>query len=331
MIIDGSYLLHRQLHQPEIYGMVNDNGEHYGGVFGFLRSFNKEILTRSKYFPVVVFDHGLSPRRVELDQYYKHADERDTEIKSITSDTVADEYITQYRKQRNKLVTTLSYFGVPAIMITGWEGDDLIYILTQITKQSIVLTDDKDMLQLLSENVDVRRPMAKEKWTLEKFLTEKNYTDIYDFVIYKAVLGDESDNIPSSCKGVGDKYSNALIKVLRHFCKTTGREHSWYLGDYPQTEFEMKELCESLDVPYRKAFLNLDKERFCVNIGLVDLGLVEWDYLITESISSTIMNSKNYANFFTLMNDLHDMGINEVPVDTIIESVSIRRQYLTED
>ena len=70
LIIDGSYLLHRQLHQPRVSDLEN------GGVFGFLRSISKEIHNSKGFFPIVAFDHGLSKRRVEIDPYYKKANER---------------------------------------------------------------------------------------------------------------------------------------------------------------------------------------------------------------------------------------------------------------
>lgn len=328
LIIDGSYMLHRQLRQPSIFELKSKNGEGTGGIYGFLRSLNKEIFNTAEAFPVVVFDHGLSRRRIDIDPHYKHAEMRDNRQKTITSDTVEDAYITEYRKQRNKLAELLPYFGVPVFMFDGFEGDDLIFILTEMSNKSVVLTDDKDMLQLLSEYCDIKRPMADEYWTYDKFLSHYGYVDTFDFVLYKAIRGDESDNIPPSCKGVGDKNIKSLIKVMRKFSVDRDK-NLWYSKDaFPSNESEMKMLCNKLGVEYRKAFLNIDIDRFIKNVGLVDLSLVEEFSDIRTHISSELQCCNNNVDFLRLMKMLCDMGITDVPVESLIANILVRHKYL---
>ena len=55
--------------------------------------------------------------------------------------------------------------------------------------------------------------MAKEMWTLESFLEDKNLSDTFEYVICKAITGDGSDNIPGSCKGVGGTNATNLLNV----------------------------------------------------------------------------------------------------------------------
>lgn len=329
LLIDGSYLLHRQLRQPELFNLKNIKGEGTGGVFGFLRSFNKEINQYPKYFPVVVFDKGLSQRRIKVDECYKRANERDNAYKLVTQDEFEDEYITQYRKQRTVLSEILPYLGVPVLMFDGYEGDDLIYMVSQMCNDCLLLSDDKDMLQLLSDTVKIRRPMANEYWTVDKFLKDKNYIDTFDFVIYKALRGDDSDNIPSSCKGVGDKTILPLIRLLREFSKDR-QCNEWYGLEYnfPKTEEQLKNLCDKFNLTYKKAYLNLDVDRFIKNISLVDLTLCDDLDYIEKPVISKLENCNKGVNFFAVMQQMSKYNVYDIHIENIIAGILIRYKNL---
>lgn len=322
-IIDGSYMLHRQLKQPAMFDLRNSNGMRTGGIFGFMRSLNKEILKCSDYFPVVVFDHGLSQRRLDIYDDYKNAKDRNNQPELITPEEIDNDYVTQYRNQRNLLASMLPFAGIPVIMLSGWEGDDLIYIISKMTDNSIILTDDRDMLQLLDDNINVRRAMADEFITKDSFLESKGFIDTFDFVISKAILGDTSDNIDTACKGVGDKFVLSMVRIIKRY-SVDRYKNEWYIHNYPENEDDMKTLCDLLDVGYRKAFLNFDKDLFIRNMALVDLQLVEYDDNIISSIKATICNSNSFVNFFKFVASLGQLGITEVNIDTILQAVSSR-------
>lgn len=323
LIVDGSYMLHRSLHLPELFNLSGPDGSGTGGIFGFLRTFQHELKIDGDYFPIVTFDNGLSKRRVEVDEHYKRADERESQLQEqevLTPEESRLDYVTQYREQRNKLIQLLFTLGVPCIKMMKWEGDDIMYLLSKMSKQSMVLTDDRDMLQLLTDTCIVRRPMADEVIELHKFLEDKGFDDIYDFVICKAILGDKSDSIPGSCKGVGEASANSLIKIIKYF-------NNDFIG-YPETEEDMRNLCEELGIKYKKAFLNFDKERFIKNMKLVDLNLVEADENVVDSMISLISNCKSGVDYFNATKLLNSYGIKEVSVDSIISLVSQRYNNL---
>ena len=73
LIIDGSYMIHRSLHIPEVFELKCSSGERTGGIFGFLRTLSSELRICGDYFPVVCFDEGLAPRRLAADPNYKKA------------------------------------------------------------------------------------------------------------------------------------------------------------------------------------------------------------------------------------------------------------------
>lgn len=320
-IFDGSYFLHRALHTKDVFNLKNSKGQRAGGVYQVLRMISKELKVLGEYSPIVVFDSGLSARRTALDKDYKRAEERAKQDEMVLTPEEADsDYVTQYRKQRNMLCVLLPLFGIPAVKFAGWEGDDLMYILTRLSDRSLILSDDRDMLQLLSDKTRVRRPMMDELWDLPSFLADMKFDDISEFVSYKAVLGDNSDNIPSCCKGVGKDTAGNMVKIIR-------------AGDIegfgvPDTEEDMRQLCEKYNVKYRKAFLNFDEKRYNINLQLVDLGLVKIHPNQLNSIYATIDNAGSQIDYFNAIKYLSDLEIQDFAIDELMMLVKSKRHYL---
>ena len=93
---------------------------------------------------------------------------------------------------------------ITTISIDQIEADDVIAYLSSYFKQKvIVLSTDKDFLQLVSDRVSVYSPSKKKMYTPNSLFDE---TGIWceNFIIYKALLGDKSDNI-DGIKGIGPK------------------------------------------------------------------------------------------------------------------------------
>lgn len=327
-IFDGSYMLHRALHIPELFNLSTTRGEGTGAVFSVIKMINKELRYCKNFYPVICFDGGLSKRRLELDSKYKRADERELDKqRRLLEIEPEDEYIIQYRSQRGILIETLRYFGIPCLKYPGWEGDDLMYILSKESQESIVLTDDRDLLQLVSSKCSVRRPMAEEVWDNNNFRKEFNLGEEYEFVMTKALLGDGSDNIPSSCKGVGKGTSLGMISIINKFRNGTNYDFT----NYPRTEESMKKFCSESGINYRKAYLNFDEERYITNLGLVDLDLVNTEpdiYQIINSMNATISCCREESNYFKALEMMKRYEIKDISVDELINNVSNRRPSL---
>lgn len=325
LIVDGSFLLHRSLHLPQLWELRDHTGRRSGGVFGFIRSLNAELKKNGLYFPVVCWDSKLSPRRVKADPYYKHANERDNTPEILTEEEMDNDYITQYRKQRGILINILDYCGIPSLRYSGVEGDDLMYLLTTMSNEARVLTDDRDMLQLLAPNVSVRRPKADELITYQQFLDDNHFDSIYDFVCQKAICGDGSDNIPGSAAGVGAGTSLGLIKILQKYNYTD----EWLT----ESDNDLKDYCKSLGLSYRKAYKNFDLKRFQTNLELVDLNLVanDTDDEFKDTIRATIDSCRSTVNFFGLAQLLGSLDIKEIAPDEIMNNVAVRYKSLMEN
>ena len=267
-IIDGSYMLHRVMKQPALFNLRNKKLERTGGIFGFFQTLQKEIKLTT-YYPIVCWDEGQSNRRLKIyPNYKKHEDKKnDTTIKSfseMTEDELDEDYAYNYKLQRSKIIMILDALGIPSLLFPHVEGDDLMYWLSKHCNKSKVITDDKDLLQLLSDNCVVRRPMHNTTIKLNDFLQENNFNSINDFVKQKALCGDSSDNIPGACYRVGEKTSNDFFKVYESLNQN---ENIDIIND----ETQLKNYCKSNNLPYKKAFINFNLQQYLDNLNLVDL------------------------------------------------------------
>lgn len=271
LVIDGSHTLHRSICEPHLWDMKNINNQRTGGVFGTLQSILKESSIYN-YFPVVVFDGHLSQRRLNIYSNYKRNEDKQLLVEHVETLTdieqLQQEQRYEYNRQREILKILLPAFGIPTIHLSDWEGDDIIYILSQITRDSIILSDDKDMLQLVCETPDrmcrVKRGM-RDIFVDKQWLETNNMT-VEEFICTKAIIGDASDNIPSACFQVGEKTAPNLYKLYLESKKLIGR--------FPTDEKELDKICKEIGISKRKAYLNFDENQFLTNLLLMDLSLV---------------------------------------------------------
>ena len=347
-IIDGSYLIHRSLKQPDMEDFCNKAGEKTNGIYGFLRSLNKEFQKLDSAV-VVTWDSGLSPRRVAVYNKYKRndervrdkilretsnrqeADERCNQLK-LESDTIEsirdsiaevmrnpdykleyqkdnpDDYVMQYHRQRDILINILNSLGVPSIKIKGWEGYDLITLLTRMSEKAVIMTDDKDMLQLLSPNVDILRPLHKDYLTLSTYLEKEGFDDIRESAIVKAIVGDGSDNIPSVTEDCERKYSLGGTRA-----KTVAKiilKHNEKANDY---------LAELVDMNknYYRGFIS-HHDNYIRNMKLVDLSLVENDEDVMERMANEIIIRVGKCNMMESVKLISEQSINTFDVNGFI-------------
>ena len=286
LIFDGSFVLHRALSVPNNWDMITSYGKRTGGIFASLRTILKEI-KMFNYCPVVVFDGGLSKRRLSIYPNYKRVMDKQYLYESNYGDLSQEEQLEvefrrEYNTQRNDIIPILRDIGIPVINIKDWEGDDIIYILTRISKDSIVVSEDKDLYQLVCEGdrrCRIRRPIREE--LIDNKYFKDNCIDTNNFVGCKAICGDGSDNIPSACYQVGEKTAPGLYQLYTHL---NGQP-------FPSNENELSKVCEQYHIPKRKAYLNFNEYQFISNLLLMDLRYV--DQYVDEDLFNSILTSIN--------------------------------------
>lgn len=325
LIFDGSHALHRNLSVPNNWEMTNNEGQRTGGIFGVLRTINKEITTYN-YTPIVVFDGGLSQRRLELFPNYKGTLDKQILRESLDrteEDLINEQYREEYIRQRDILIELLPCLGIPVIYQEGWEGDDLIYLLTKLSKDSIVVSDDKDLIQLISESdrkCRIRRAMRDEFWDINKL--KEMQLDIQTYIGCKAIIGDPSDKIPSACFQVGEKTALDLYNLFTYCVENN--------ITYPENEDELKKLCETCKISKRKAYLNFNKDQFLINYLLTDLSLVdkELNDNFINTIIDTVNKYLNYENLEYVKIILDKLNIYSINIDSFYSAIKNRNKYI---
>lgn len=329
LIIDGSYFLHRNLKQPNLWEMRNSELERTGGLYGFLNTFQKELkISGVNYYPIVCWDDGLSPRRLAVyDNYKKHKDHlEDPDRKpfnQMTDDELDEDYVYNYKLQRKKLIEILNSFGIPNLMFKGVEGDDLIAWVSKHCEKSKILTDDADMIQLLTETCRIRRPMHETELNLKSYLEENQMSDISEFINKKAFLGDSSDNIPSACYGVGEKFFNEFFKCYKLLKENNQLEML-------KEEKALKEFCKANDIKFRAAYGNFDENQFFNNLELVDLRKIKDDEIPEDAIYEAIKRVYKNKDVIVPMHLLNRYEIKTINTNVIFEALIMARHNIKE-
>jgi DNA polymerase-1 len=198
--------------------MMNEDGEHVGGVVGFLRSIGKVIRDENPTRVVVVFDgKGGSQKRRKLFPQYK-ADRKvkfrvNRQYEGMMSQE--DEQVS-LKRQISWLGNILAVLPVTTLIYDNIEADDVIgYLSKQVLKENetgLILSSDKDFLQLVSENVIVWNPLKKKRMDTEAIKADYGIHP-NNFIWYRVLDGDKSDNI-DGVKGCGLKTLQKRIPLL---------------------------------------------------------------------------------------------------------------------
>lgn len=213
LIVDGLNTFIRSFAASPV---TNDNGLHIGGISGTLLSIGYAIKTVDPTRVIVVFDgKNGSKRRREVFPEYKA--NRKFKIRLNRSEEVDDDGNDQLR-QLMRLVEYMSHMPFSVVTIEGVEADDVVgYLATERFKeQCYIMSSDKDFLQLVNDRVHIWSPTKKRLYYTQDIVDEYGIHP-NNFVLYRALTGDKSDNIPG-IDGFGLK---TLIKLYPQFANET--------------------------------------------------------------------------------------------------------------
>jgi 5'-3' exonuclease len=195
----GLYLRHFVAHPA-----MGKDGQHVGGVVGFLLDL-KRIVERFKPNPIyVVWEGGGSPRRRSIYKDYK-SHRRPERLNRFYENDIPNT-VSDRNNQVKILVKLLKMTPVCQIYVPDCEADDVIgYMARYHCKDAlkIILSADKDYYQLISDGAIIYSPTWK-KLVQEADVLERFGVHPVNFSLAKSVCGDDSDNIPG-VDGVGFK------------------------------------------------------------------------------------------------------------------------------
>ena len=205
LILDGLNLFFRNF---AMMNMVNPDGIHIGGLGGFFRSLGAMIRQTQPTSVYVVFDGaGSTTNRKNLLSEYKGK----RNLQRITNWDAFDSLEEEHDSKVDQIVRVIQYLKllpVKTTIIDKVEADDIIAVLSKklvekYNSTCFIVSSDKDFLQLVTDKIILYRPMEKEYYT-PKVVKEKFGVSPQNFILYKTLLGDNSDNIPG-VKGLGVK------------------------------------------------------------------------------------------------------------------------------
>lgn len=202
VLIDGNAILHRAYHAYP--PLSNSSGQLTNAVYGFSAMFLKILEDQKPDYIVVCFDRPKPTFRKQMYAGYQ-----------ATRPQMADDLSSQISLVHD----VLHKMNVQIFEVDGYEADDLIgTIASHFDKNGyevIIVTGDRDMMQLVSPKVKVLMPIVgvtKTELYDEHKVEEKFGVTPQQIVDYKALVGDASDNYPGVA-GIGPKGASNLIKT----------------------------------------------------------------------------------------------------------------------
>jgi DNA polymerase-1 len=202
---------------------MNDDGDHVGGVVGVLKSIGYAIRMTQPTRCIVVFDGkgGSQTRKKQFSGYKSQRDSNKLRVNRQYADLMNDEDEKESMKRQFVwLNEILNYLPVTTMIYDGVEADDIMaYITTQLLKedeQAVVMSTDKDFLQLVDDKTIVWSPTKKKIYN-KKAVKEEFGIESKNLLLYRVLDGDVSDNIPG-VYGCGIK---TVIKRLPEITENT--------------------------------------------------------------------------------------------------------------
>ncbi len=199
-LVDGSGFIFRAYYAMAYGGkpMTNPEGVPVGAVFGFTNMLLKLLRDYHAPYMAVIFDAVRKNFRNDIYADYK-----------ANRDETPEDLIPQFSLIRDAVCA----FDIPCMELEGYEADDLIAAYTRLAraagKKVVIVSSDKDLMQLVGEGVRMLDPMKGEfigpEQVMEKFgVTPDKVVDV------QALAGDTSDNVPG-VPGIGVKTAAQLI------------------------------------------------------------------------------------------------------------------------
>lgn len=196
-IVDGSAYIYRAYHA--IAPLTNSKGLPTNAVFGFVNMLRRLLKEKSPGFVCVAFDSRGPVFRHEMYPEYK------ANRPAMPEDLVP---------QIPYIKSLVESFNIPLLEESQFEADDIIASLavkmSGLGHNVVIVSGDKDLLQLVSDNVVMWDPM-KDTHMDPAMVEEKYGVRIDQLLDYFALIGDSSDNVPG-VPGVGPKTAAKLIK-----------------------------------------------------------------------------------------------------------------------
>ena len=202
MILDGNSVINRAYYG--VKPLTNREGLYTHAIYGFLNILERMEKEEQPDAVCVSFDlHGPTFRHKQYDGY------------KATRHGMPEELAQQMPVMKD----VLRAMNIPIYECQGWEADDVIGTVGKICSNNgwecVIVTGDRDGLQLIDDNVHVKLVISKAGQTTATIYDRQKFQEEYGFqpktlIDLKALMGDSSDNIPGVA-GIGPKTAKDLL------------------------------------------------------------------------------------------------------------------------
>jgi DNA polymerase I len=226
---------------------MTDNGDHVGGVVGFIKSLKHVMREVRPTLVVVAWDgKGGSQKRRGVYAEYKSGRKPRTNRK-IDFDSVEESKM-NLDMQHAKIRQYLELLGVLQVELEAIEADDVLAFLAHhfyARKDKVIVSTDRDFLQLVDAHTLVYSPTKKVYYTMAQMKEEVGIL-AENYIYMKIINGDGSDNI-KGIRGLGPKTVLKLFPFLSER-KSNLDEIMAYAGDHVEENPRYKTILDSRDL-----------------------------------------------------------------------------------
>ncbi|MFH1823731.1 MAG: DNA polymerase I [Candidatus Firestonebacteria bacterium] len=323
LLVDGNSYLYRCYYA--IKNLSTSKGIPTNAVFGLARLLLKILKEIKPDYLAFAFDtKGPTFRHKEFKDY------------KIKREPPPEDLIQQIPIVKDML----NCFNIPTYEIEGYEGDDLIAYFTKKGEENnlkvTILTGDKDMLQLINENVEVMSVYKEEFIYNEQKVIEKYGVKPCQIVDFLGLAGDTADNIPG-VKGIGEKTASSLLKefkdldsIFNNINKIKNEKLKNRLQEHKEIAILSKKIATLVSPPLKvklsnlefkepntekvlKLFSELEFKRLIEDFNKLiskpgDEGLFKQEIIKCEKI--LIENEDSFKKFLTELNNIKEISID---------------------
>ena len=315
ILVDGNNLLFRSYYATAYTGniMKNSKGFPTNALFGLTNMLNKIIKEENPEYMLVAFDKGKTFR------HEKYKDYKAGRIKT------PDDLVVQFKPSR-ELTRAL---GIKCFEIDNYEADDIIGTYSKLIDEDpdyegIIVSSDKDLLQLISPKVKVKLLKTKDYIMMDEDEFKKTYgLEPIKMIDLKGLMGDASDNIPG-VKGIGEKTAIKLLQeygsvenLYDHIDELKGATKD-KLVQGKEDAFISKEMAtiyKEVPVEYKLSELKLDETKDELKDIYEDLEF----YSFLKNIRKNTVLEKNESSDIKVVTSLNEIKLDKT-VSVFIET-----------
>lgn len=209
LLIDGNSIMNRAFYGIMSKNMLSADGKYTNALYGFLAIMFKNIEEVNPDYMLIAFDSktGANVRKKKYEGYKKNRHGMPNEL----------------AEQMPEIKEILKAMNIEYLELENYEGDDIIGTAAKKFAndelEAYILSGDRDLFQLVQDNILVRIPRTKFGKTETIVYDKEKIIEEYglepkELIDLKALMGDSSDEIPG-CPGVGPKTATELLKEFK--------------------------------------------------------------------------------------------------------------------